>query len=220
MDKKKDLIKVQIPTDMSHITKREGLAKTAKIYDPLSLMSSFTLLVKLHHRDGRDARLSWDEELPQQIRDKWSSWEICFPQSIKFPLKIMCLQEIIQKIELHTVADARSHGSGAIVMAIVHQESGTCKDLVAAKSRFAKKDLTIPRLELISAHMATNLFYSVKEALDGFSIGNFFSIAGQRNSSPLDTEWGKGGFKAIRKESGKEDAGKELHPVETHYWTR
>ena len=73
MDKKKNLLKVQIPKDMSHNTKREVLAKTAKIYDPLSLVSSVTLLAKLHHRDCRDAQLSWDEELTQQIKDKWSS---------------------------------------------------------------------------------------------------------------------------------------------------
>ena len=59
-------------------------------------------------------------------------------------------------------------------MAIVHQESGTWKDLVAVKYRLVKKDLTIPRLQLLSAHMATNLFYNVKEALDGFPIHNVF----------------------------------------------
>ena len=47
---------------------------------------------------------------------------------------------------------------GAIVLAIAHEESGTRKGLVAAKSHLAKKDLTIPRLELVSAHMAANLF--------------------------------------------------------------
>jgi hypothetical protein len=34
---------------------------------------------------------------------------------------------------------------------------GTTQQLVAVKSRLAKKGLTIPRLELVEAHMATNL---------------------------------------------------------------
>ena len=37
--------------------------------------------------------------------------------------------------------------------------------LLAAKSRLAKKGLTIPRLELVSAHMAANLVENVKKAL-------------------------------------------------------
>ena len=84
-------------------------------------------------------------------------------------------QEIIKEIELHTFADASSYGVGAIVVAIVRQESGTSKGLVAAKSHLAK-DLTIPRLEFVPAHMVTNLVPNVKKALDGFPIRNVFGL--------------------------------------------
>ena len=39
------------------------------------------------------------------------------------------------------------------------------QSLVTAKARLAKKDLTVPRSELVSAHMATNLVMNVKNAL-------------------------------------------------------
>ena len=42
--------------------------------------------------------------------------------------------------------------------------SGTTQTLVAVKARLAKQGLTIPRLELIGAHMATNLI--TNEALE------------------------------------------------------
>ena len=48
---------------------------------------------------------------------------------------------------------------------IVRQEDGITQTLVAAKSRVAKRDLTIPRLELVSAHMATNLVVNMRNAL-------------------------------------------------------
>ena len=38
--------------------------------------------------------------------------------------------------------------------------------LVCTKSRLAKQNLTIPRLELVAAHMATNLVSNVKKAID------------------------------------------------------
>ena len=42
--------------------------------------------------------------------------------------------------------------------------------LVAAKARLAKRGLTIPRLELISAHMVTNLLMNVKFAMEGLPV--------------------------------------------------
>ena len=39
--------------------------------------------------------------------------------------------------------------------------------LLAAKARLAKKGPTMPRLELISAHMAANLVENVRSALEG-----------------------------------------------------
>ena len=42
--------------------------------------------------------------------------------------------------------------------------------LVTAKARLAKQGLTIPRLELVSAHMATSLITNVEKALEGFPV--------------------------------------------------
>ena len=39
---------------------------------------------------------------------------------------------------------------------------------MAAKSRLAKTNLTIPRLKLIAGHMAVNLAVNVRNALEGF----------------------------------------------------
>ena len=38
----------------------------------------------------------------------------------------------------------------------------------------AKKDLTIPRLELVSGHMAVNLAHNVREALAGFPVSGVY----------------------------------------------
>jgi hypothetical protein len=67
-------------------------------------------------------------------------------------------------VELHAFGDASIHGVGAAVYSVVRQEDGTTQTLVAAKSRLAKKGLTVPRLELVSAHMATNLVTNVRNA--------------------------------------------------------
>ena len=51
---------------------------------------------------------------------------------------------------------------------------GDSEGLVAAKSCLAKQCPIIPRLELVSFHMATNLIVNVKESLEGFPVGEMF----------------------------------------------
>ena len=76
----------------------------------------------------------------------------------------------ILSIDLHAFGDASGKGVSTAVYAVVEQPSGMNKGLVTAKSRLSKKGLTIPRLELVSGHMATNLVYNVNEALEGFPV--------------------------------------------------
>ena len=71
---------------------------------------------------------------------------------------------------MHGFADAIGYGVGAEVYAVVKQESWTTQRHAAAKTRLAKQGLTIPRLELISAHMVTNLLVNVKVALEGMPV--------------------------------------------------
>ena len=51
--------------------------------------------------------------------------------------------------------------------AVVKQESRNTQRLVAAKARLAKQGLTIPRLELISAHNYGDKFVSECESYPG-----------------------------------------------------
>ena len=58
----------------------------------------------------------------------------------------------------------------AAVYTIVVQEKGVIQGLVASRARLAKKGLTIPRLELVSGHLAVNLLSNVSEALEGLPV--------------------------------------------------
>ena len=58
---------------------------------------------------------------------------------------------------LHAFGDASTRGVSAAIYAVVRQENGTTQGLVCSKSRLAKRNLTIPRLELVAGHMATNV---------------------------------------------------------------
>jgi hypothetical protein len=61
-------------------------------------------------------------------------------------------------------------GCSAAVYAVVHQREKTTQGLVTSKSRIAKQNVSIPRLELIAGQMLTNLTDNVRRALAGYNI--------------------------------------------------
>ena len=58
--------------------------------------------------------------------------------------------------------------------AVVHQESGMHQSLLAATARLAKKGLTKPRSELISAHMVASLVENVRSTLEGYVVRSVY----------------------------------------------
>ena len=57
-----------------------------------------------------------------------------------------------------------------MVYIVVHQPSVTNQGFVVTESRISEKNLTTLRLELASAHMASNLIENVKTALERCNI--------------------------------------------------
>ena len=164
-NKSTDTISVEFPEPTPITTKRGVLATLAKIYDPLGLVSPITLQGKLIYRDVCDLKASWDADLPQKYQQRWNKYVDFLPQSVSALRPIVPFQQAVESIELHAFGDASVEGVGAVVYSVVRQESGVTTSLVAAKSRLSKKSLTVPRLELVGAHMATNLVINVKNAL-------------------------------------------------------
>jgi hypothetical protein len=164
-DKRKDTLAVTFPDDEVQKTKRGVFSKLAKVYDPLGLVSPVTLEGKQIYRDVCDAKTSWDVNLDGKLLERWVKWESTLPLEQTVPRSIVNHQEEVTEIELHTFGDAFIQGVGAAVYAVVRQSSGTTQQLVTAKSRLAKRSLTVPRLELVGAHMAANLAVNVRNAL-------------------------------------------------------
>ena len=73
-------------------------------------------------------------------------------------------------VDLHVFEDASVLGCCAVAYVVVCQPSSVNQGLIAGKSRPFIRDMTIPRLELIAAHMATNLAFNIREALPSQNI--------------------------------------------------
>ena len=80
----------------------------------------------------------------------------------EIPRLVPLYKESLTAVDLHVFGDASIIASCAVVYAVVHQPSVTNEGLVVSKSRISTKNLTAPRLELASTHLASNLIENVK----------------------------------------------------------
>ena len=160
-NKDADTIAVQFP----HANETRSLSDISKVYGPLGLASPTTLQGKQIYRDVCDVKASWDAPIPDSIKSRWEKWKKSLPAEVNTPRPLAPYHEQVDSFELHAFRDASTNGVGAAVYSVVRQKSGVTQSLVTAKARLAKKDLTVPRSELVSAHMATNLVMNVKNAL-------------------------------------------------------
>ena len=170
-DKQRDMIAVSFPNEKATPpTKRNVLSKIAKVYDPLGMVAPLLLQGKLLYREACEGKFSWDSSLPPELIKRWNKWENSLPKQVEVPRSLAKARKPIKSIALHGFGDASGHGVSAAVYAVVNQQSTVNQGLVVARARLAKNGLTIPRLELVAAHMVVNLLANVEDALTGFPV--------------------------------------------------
>ena len=169
-DKQSDTLSVTFPESEPTPTKRVVLRTLAKIYDPMGIASPLLLTGKLIFRDICERKIPWDSELPDDLKKRWEKWLKTLPSEIVIPRCIPQRKEEITSIELHGFSDASVSGCCATVYAVVKQGEEVTQGLLVAKSRLAKRDLTIPRLELVGCHMTSNLLENTAKALAQYPV--------------------------------------------------
>ena len=188
-NKSEDTIAVAFPEEPVDVTKRGILRYLAAVYDPLGVASPTTLVGKLLYREVCESRLPWDEKVSDRIGQEWLKFVRNLPNKVEVPRSLPRFKEPIEGFVLHAFGDTSGSGISAAAYAVITQASGVSKGLIAAKSRLAKKNLTIPRLELVAAHMTANLVDNVRTALEGYPIK---SVHGWSDSTVV-LHWIKGG---------------------------
>ena len=187
--KTQDTIAVTFPEAPPEVTKREMLQFLASVYDPLGVASLVSLMGKLLYREVCEPQLPWDQTVSKSIRKQWEKFEKSLPEQVQVPRSLAALRETIEAIDLHVFEDTSGAGTAAAVFPVVHQASGINRGLPAAKLRLAKNGLTIPRLELVSAHMAANLIKNVRNALQDQPVRSVYGWL----DSTVTLHWIRGG---------------------------
>ncbi|GFX16941.1 integrase catalytic domain-containing protein [Trichonephila clavipes] len=117
------------------ITKRLVLSTVQKVFDPIGMLAPSTLLPKLLLQEIWKMKKAWDQELPQNIVNKFMKWfnEIQILKDVTVP---RCMKIDIFT-ELHVFVDASKGSYAGCVFARSIVDSRVSVILVRAKSRVA-----------------------------------------------------------------------------------
>ena len=147
-------------------TKRGVLRAMAKVYDPLGLASPIMLDAKHFYCRICKTDASWDALLDKEMEMIWDQRLKNLLDSLIVPRSLTSAWIPVTEIELHGFGDASKKGCSAALYAVVKQGEQQEQSLLVSKSRIAKEDLIVPRLELVAAHMVANLLENVQKALE------------------------------------------------------
>ncbi|XP_045023467.1 uncharacterized protein LOC116929559 [Daphnia magna] len=151
-------------------TKRDLLKAIFSIFDPLGFLVPIVFQAKFLMQDIWRQKFDWDEELDQDIIDRWIQWARPLP-SLNGLVLDRCItpaSDDVVATELHAFGDASEMGYGAVCYARFVYRNGTANTrLLISKTRVAPlKFMTIPHLELNAAVLAARLAAQVREEHD------------------------------------------------------
>ena len=150
------------------LTERGLLSMLSSIYDPLGLASPFILGTRRIVQDLCRGKLAWDEKISASYGEQWTRWtdRLAEMEAVKIPRCILPPSPVKQ--QLHNFSDASEKAYGVVSYLRSQDRDGkTYSYIVMAKSRLAPlKTLTIPRLELQAATLATRQDALLRRELD------------------------------------------------------
>ena len=152
-------------------TRRRVLSAVSRIFDPLGLIAPITLSAKVLLQDLTRMHLSWDESIPTEQQTTWDVWQeqmatldrLSFPRCISGLSDDVVRHSIDVKYQLHIFCDASQVAFGACAYLRVSSDEEAKCHLILGKSRVAPiRPLTVPRLELAAAALASRLRQQLK----------------------------------------------------------
>lgn len=146
-------------------TKRSILSITARLFDPIGVISPIVSFMKVLVQECWKLQLDWDDDVPDFIENKWKQFnsELSLLQSIKIPRHIGITLNL--NVTLIGFADASEKCYGACVYIRVDDDidsNAHSVQLLTAKSKVSSPNKTLARLELCAALLLAKLIDSVR----------------------------------------------------------
>ena len=149
-------------------TKRDFLKRIATLFDPLGFLSPYTVRAKILMQEIWIAGTDWDDPLLDETNRKVQMWfgELEELQRIKVPRSLQ-RRDTVKSTSLHTFVDASQSAYGGVVYVRTEYNDQTVSViLAAAKTKVTPlQSVSIPRLELMGAHLGSKLARTIANVL-------------------------------------------------------
>ena len=166
----RDVFTFQVtPPPLSELsTKRNVLSSIAKLFDPMQILSPFTIRAKILLQKIWATGIEWDEQLPAKLNDEWKEWTKELNDLIQFEIPRSLRLPNPTKSWLHTFSDASKDAYAAASYLVCEYDGNPpTARLIASKTRVAPLNaVTIPRLELMGAVLATRLSTNILRTIN------------------------------------------------------
>ena len=152
------------------MTRRGILSVVNSIYDPLGLGAPAIQPMKVLLQDLCRQNLNWDQEISQEHKGKWIEWLRQLPSLATFQIPRCIKPATFGKVKsacLHHFSDASEKSLGyASYLRLVDELDRTHCTLIMGKTRLSPlKTMTIPRLELCAATIASQIELDLRREL-------------------------------------------------------
>ena len=169
-DPEMDILKYKVKpvsTREEVMTKRMVLSELAKVFDPIGFTGALLVRGKILMQKLWQTGTGWDESLSTDDKAEWKRFftELERLDGVSFERCLM--PKPMRPTEIVIFCDASENAFGAVAYTRWEEDDGTHGvKFISAKSRVAPlKNLSIPRLELQAAVVASRLYATVKEEM-------------------------------------------------------
>ena len=97
------------------LTKRGLLSFISSIYDPIGIISPLMLEPKLIIQELWTTNLAWDEQLPDDMKQRWIAWKWNILSLAKVKIPRWYVFTATDMMQLHVFSDASQCAYGAVV---------------------------------------------------------------------------------------------------------
>jgi Pao retrotransposon peptidase len=157
-------LKQELATHDRMPTKRQVLRLVMKVFDPLGLISNFTIrgriILQEIWRDGT----KWDMPINERLLPHWKEWtrQLKSLTELKIPRQYAPIDPSVEKLQLHVFCDASGRAYAACAYMRVQANGKIFTSLIGAKAKVVPVQLlSIPRAELLAALLGARLSKSI-----------------------------------------------------------
>lgn len=164
-------------------SKRKFWSFVAQVFDPLGLLTPYTVLAKLLTRQVSVACKGWDSKLPKELSEKVTKWmdDFLLIPTLTFPRHVSIVDPTLERLVCFCDASTKALGV-CVYMVSTDAEGNVVSNLLTAKSKIAPFPAqTIPRSELAAAVLAVNVMSHVREAYPYIPMDRIYYFSDSRN---------------------------------------